>query len=346
MKYTTLGNTELKVSKICLGTMTFGEQNTEKEGHEQLSYAIDQGVNFIDTAELYSVPGKAETQGSTERIIGTWLKDRKDRDQIIVASKICGPSEGLKYIRNPLNFSKEQINIAVDNSLKRLQTDYIDLYQLHWPERKSNFFSTLGYVHHENDPWEDNFLEVLHSLNELIQKGKIRYIGISNETPWGMMRFQQLSSNHNLPKMMSIQNPYNLLNRSFEVGCAEIAIREKMGLLAYSPLAFGRLTGKYYKKIDKPTDRLNVYEQYARYNGEKSIEAVGKYLEIAEEHNLSLTQMALAFINSRPFVTANIVGATNMKQLKENIESIHVNLSKEILQSIENIHRVISNPAP
>ena len=347
MKYSQLGNTDIQVSKICLGTMTFGEQNTEAQGHEQLDYALERGVNFIDTAEMYSVPGRKETQGNTERIIGTWINARKNRDQYILGTKITGPSPGMSYIRNPLNFSKEQIRIAIEGSLKRLQTDYVDLYQLHWPERKSNFFSTLGYVHHENDPWEDNFLEILQEMDKLVKEGKMRYFGISNETAWGMMRFQQLAEKHNLPKSMTIQNPYNLLNRSFEVGAAEVAIREKMGLLSYSPMAFGMLSGKYHKaNKNEPTYRINKYKQYARYSNDKSFEATQKYLDIAEKHNLTLAQMSLSFINSRPFVTANIIGSTNLEQLKENIDSIDVELNPEILKEIDGVHKTISNPAP
>ncbi|MGK0389513.1 MAG: aryl-alcohol dehydrogenase-like predicted oxidoreductase [Maribacter sp.] len=347
MKYSQLGNTDIQVSKICLGTMTFGEQNTEAEGHEQLDYALERGVNFIDTAEMYSVPGRAETQGNTERIIGTWINARKNRDKYILATKVTGPSEGMSYIRNPLNFSKEQIRIAIEGSLKRLQTDYVDLYQLHWPERKTNFFSTLGYVYDENDSWEDNFLEIIQTMEELVKEGKIRHFGISNETAWGMMRFQQIAEKYDLPKSMTIQNAYSLLNRSFEVGCAEVAIREKMGLLSYSPMAFGMLSGKYHKaNRNELTYRINKYKQYARYSNEKSFEATQKYLDIAEKYNLSLAQMSLAFINSRAFLTANIIGATTMQQLKENIDSINVELNPEIFKEIEVVHNEISNPAP
>ena len=246
MIYDKLGNTDLEVSKICLGTMTFGEQNTEAEGHQQMDYAISQGVNFFDTAELYSVPGRAETQGSTERIIGTWFKSRKNRSKVILATKVTGPSDGLKYIRNPLQFTPAQIRIAIEGSLTRLQTDYVDLYQLHWPERKANFFGKRGFVYDENDPWVDNFLDILSTMQELMDEGKIRHFGISNETPWGMMRYLQLAEQHKLPKCVSIQNPYSLLNRTFETGLAEIAIREQAGLLAYSPMAFGLLSGKYH----------------------------------------------------------------------------------------------------
>ncbi len=347
MKYNTLGTTDLKVSEICLGTMTFGEQNSEKEGHAQLDYAIDHGVNFIDTAEMYAVPGRKETVHSTERIIGSWLGKRTDRDKIIVATKITGPSEGITWIRNPLNFSPSSIKTALDGSLKRLQTDYIDLYQLHWPERKANFFGKRGYIHDANDPWEDNIYEVLNTLNDQIKAGKIRHIGISNETPYGVMRYLEESAKNGLPRVVSIQNPYSLLNRTFEVGLAEMAIKQKVGLLAYSPLAFGLLTGKYHQKIDKPSDRLNTYKEHmVRYKSEQCYEATKRYLEIAQSHNMSLTQMALAYINTRPFLTSNIIGATTIAQLKENISSTEFSISEEMEKAIEVVQNEIPNPAP
>ena len=346
MQYVPLGNTELKVSKICLGTMTFGEQNTEAEGHEQLDFALDQGINFIDTAELYSVPGRKETQGSTERIIGSWLKNRSDRDKIIVATKITGPSPGLLYIRNPLNFSRDSIRTAIEGNLKRLQTDYIDLYQIHWPERKTNFFGKLNYKHDPEDPWEDNFLEVLQSMGELIDEGKIRYFGISNETPWGFMRFLQLAEKHNLPRVVSVQNPYSLLNRMYEVGMSEISIRESAGLLAYSPMAFGLLSGKYHRGPKPEQSRISKFPQMSRYNGDISFKATEAYLKIAEKYGLSLAQLSLAWVNTRPFVTSNIIGATSMEQLKENIGSINVELNDEIIEELESIHQQYPNPAP
>lgn len=346
MKYNKLGTTGLDVSVICLGTMTFGEQNTEAEAHEQLDYALDNGVNFIDTAELYAVPSTKENNGVTEKYIGTWLKNRADRDKIVLGTKIAGPSPNLTYIRPELNFSKEQINTAVEGSLRRLQTDYIDLYQLHWPERKVNFFGKRGYSHSANDPWEDNFHSILETMESLVKAGKIRHFGISNETPWGLMRFIQLAEKHGLPRCVSIQNPYSLLNRTFEVGLAETAIREQTGLLAYSPMAFGLLSGKYHKKQDTETSRLNRFKVMARYNGENSYKATEAYLKIAEKHGLSLAQMALQFINTRPFITSNIIGATTMEQLKENITSTEVDLSKEILKEIEAVHELIPNPAP
>ena len=346
MKYSKLGNTTLEVSKICLGTMTFGEQNTEAEGHEQLDYAISQGVNFIDTAEMYAVPGRKETQGKTEEIIGSWLKSRQNRKEVIIATKITGPSTGLKYIRNPLNFSAEQIHTAIEGSLRRLQTDYVDVYQLHWPERKANYFGKRDFVYHPDDPWQDNFIEILETMQQLIADGKVRYFGISNETPWGLMHFLQLAAQHNLPRCVSIQNPYSLLNRTFEIGLAEIAIREQVGLLAYSPMAFGLLSGKYHKGLDQARDRINKFKQLSRYNSKESYDAAARYLGIAEKHGLSLAQLALAFINQQAFLGSNIIGATTMDQLKENISSVDIELSTEILEEINAVHRQIPNPAP
>lgn len=346
MIYRKLGNTGIDVSVICLGTMTFGEQNTEAEGHEQLDYALDQGINFIDTAELYAVPTKKETQGETEKIIGSWIKNRNNRDQYILATKIVGPNPGLTYIRNPLKFDKDQIETALHGSLKRLQTDYIDLYQLHWPERKTNFFGKLGFQYDENDEWEDNFLEILTNLEEHRKAGKIRYFGISNETPWGFMHFLELAKKHNLPRCMSVQNPYSLLNRTYEVGMAEISIRENAGLLAYSPMAFGLLSGKYHNGSDTSSSRITKYKRMARYSGELSYKATKAYLEIAKKYGISLAQLALAFVNTRPFLTSNIIGATSMAQLKENINSIHIKLDEEMLKEIEAVHQSIPNPAP
>ncbi|MEL6651662.1 MAG: NADP(H)-dependent aldo-keto reductase [Bacteroidota bacterium] len=347
MQYASLGQTDLSVSKICLGTMTFGEQNTEAEAHEQLSFAVDQGVNFIDTAELYAIPSRPHNQGLTEQYIGTWLAQRSDRDKLVIATKIAGPRASLKYIREEQGFSPANIRSAIEGSLQRLQTDYVDLYQLHWPERRTNFFGWLDYHHASNDPWEDNFLAIVQTLNALIQEGKIRHWGISNETPWGMMRYLHLAELHGLPRPVSIQNPYSLLNRSFEVGLAEIAIREQAGLLAYSPLAFGILTGKYHQNETPEDTRLTRYgKEMTRYNGERSFQATSEYLKIAQENGLSLTQMALAYVNTRPFVTSNIIGATKMSQLKENIASIQLDLPKEVIKAIEQVHRQNPNPAP
>lgn len=346
MQYTTLGTTDLKISKICLGTMTFGRQNTEQEGHEQMDYALDNDVNFFDTAEMYAVPASQATQGKTEEIIGTWFKSRQNRDKVILATKVTGPSDSMTYIRNPLRFDKASINAAINGSLKRLQTDYIDLYQLHWPERPVNSFSIRSYPAGQEDKWEDNFVEVLTILKELIDAGKIRHFGISNETPWGTMRLLHLADKHNLPRPMSIQNPYSLLNRTFEYGLSEIAMREKVGLLAYSPLGFGMLTGKYHKGNPPADGRITIFKNYKRYSSEQSRTATAKYMEIAEKYNVSMAHLALAFINSRPFTTANIIGATKMWQLKENIDSIHVELPKEALQEIETVYHTIPNPAP
>lgn len=344
MIYTNLGSTDIKISRICLGTMTWGEQNTETEAHEQLDYALDAGINFIDTAELYSVPSRPQTYGLTEQYIGTWIASRKNRDNIFLASKASGP--GPKHIRGGPNFSREHLVAALNDSLRRLQTDYIDLYQLHWPERKTNFFGKLGYEHKYDDPWNDNFIEILKIVDDFIKEGKIRFVGLSNETPWGLMRFLSLAEKYNLPKPVSIQNPYNLLNRTFEVGLAEISIRENCGLLAYSPLAFGLLSGKYFNE-DKPKNgRIALFKQLSRYNNERSVQAAEKYVNLAHEYDISPAQMALAYVNSRNFVSSNIIGATSMKQLKENIDSIEIELSDELVQKIEEIHTEIPNPAP
>ena len=346
MLYTKLGNTGLEVSKLCLGTMTFGEQNTESEAHEQLDYAIAQGINFIDTAELYSVPGRKETQGSTERYIGSWLKSRSCREKIILATKITGPSPGLSYIRNPLNFSKEQINIAIDGSLQRLQTDYIDIYQLHWPERNVNSFGKLGYEFDENEKWKDNFLEILTNLNKLISQGKIKYWGVSNETPWGVMNYLRKAEQVGLPRPITIQNPYNLLNRTYEVGLAEVSIREDIGLLSYSPMAFGLLSGKYHDGSDVQNSRITLFPKLPRFSSENTFRVAEMYINIAKKYNLSPAQMSLAFVNTRPFLQSNIIAATTMDQLKENINSIQVVIPDEALKEIELVHKLNSNPAP
>ncbi|SEK87270.1 Predicted oxidoreductase [Aquimarina amphilecti] len=343
MKYTTLPNTDIKVSKICLGSMTWGEQNTELEGHQQIEYAISQGVNFIDTAELYSVPAKKETQGSTEKIIGTWLKESGKRDEVVIASKIVGPAEFSKHIRNK-GFDKKEIEDAVHKSLERLQTDYIDLYQLHWPERHTNYFGQLGYTHDNEHTWKDNFSEVLESLNGFVKQGKIRQIGVSNETAYGMMRYTEEARN-GAPKMITIQNPYNLLNRKDEIGLVEVLHRENVGHLPYSPLGFGMLTGKYLEEIPK-NSRVDLFPNYNRYMNENSFKATRLYNEIAKKHNISLTQLSLAFVNQQPFVTSNIIGATSIEQLRENIGSIDVVLSEQIINEINEVHAQIPNPAP
>lgn len=325
--------------------MTWGNQNTEAEGHEQLDYAFEQGINFIDTAELYPVPAEAKTSGRTSEIIGTWLQKTGNRDKVVLASKIAGPGEYTAHIRTT-GFSPDSIKDAVNKELIRLQTDYIDLYQLHWPERQTNTFGVRDYSHDPNDSWQDNFNEILHSLDQIIKDGKIRQVGLSNEKAWGTMRYLEESKTHNLPRMITVQNAYSLLNRPFEGDMAEVAIRENIGLLAYSPLAFGVLSGKYIKGIAPKNSRLKLFPTFARYNSEQSTEATKQYLKLAEENNLSLTQMSLAFVNQQPFLTSSIIGATTMEQLKENIASIDVELSIEILEQINAIHAVIPNPAP
>lgn len=344
MIYTTLPDTDIKVSKICLGSMTWGEQNTEEEGHAQLDYALDQGVNFIDTAELYSVPNpRAETYGSTERIIGSWLHKNNNRDQVVIASKIAGPADFTKHIRTG-GYAKHEIEDAIHKSLERLGTDYIDLYQLHWPERSTNFFGQLGYTPNDDEKWKDNFAQVLEGLQEFVKAGKIRHIGLSNETPYGLSRYLE-EARKGAPKMITVQNPYSLLNRKDEVGLTEIMHRENVGHLPYSPLGFGQLTGKYLDGYP-PNARVTLFPNYSRYHNENSFEATRRYKKIADDHGLSLTQMSLAFVNTRPFVTANIIGATSIKQLEENIGSIDVELSKEVLEAIEEVHSAIPNPAP
>ncbi|WP_299527215.1 aldo/keto reductase [uncultured Lutibacter sp.] len=345
MKYTTLPNTDITVSKICLGTMTFGQQNTEIEAHEQLNYAVEKGINFIDTAEMYSIPGKKETQGSTERFIGSWLKDQK-RDELIVATKVTGPNEYFKYIRENLGFSKQVVHSALEKSLKRLQTDYVDVYQLHWPDRNTNFFGQRNYVHNPNEKWEDNFKEVIETLDGLVKEGKIRHYGVSNESSWGLMRHLTESNYNNLTRCKTIQNSYSLLNRTFEINLAEVSMRENVGLLAYSPLGFGMLSGKYLNGNLPNNSRLKLFPAYVRYNSKQAHFLTQKYADLAKELNLSLAQLALAFVNQQPFVTSNIIGATTLEQLKENIESIHVELSKETLQKINFIQELQPNPAP
>ena len=344
MKYTTLPNTDIKVSKICLGTMTFGNQNTEAEGHAQLDYAVEQGVNFIDTAELYPVPATAETSGRTSEIIGTWLKHQK-RENLVVASKIAGTGDYTAHIRTT-GFTAGSIKEAVDLELKRLQTDYIDLYQLHWPERETNTFGVRDYNHNPNDPWTDNFREVLEALDQVKKEGKIRQVGLSNEKAWGTMRYLEESKNNNLPRPVTVQNAYSLLNRVFEGDMAEVSIRENIGLLVYSPMAFGVLSGKYIKGIEGEKARLHLFPRFARYSSMQSTEATRRYLELAEANNMTLAQMSLSFVNQRVFVTSNIIGATTLKQLKENIDSINLTLKADLIQEIDKIHAVIPNPAP
>ena len=345
MKYTKLPNTDIKVSKICLGTMTWGQQNTEAEGHMQLDYALEQGVNFVDTAEMYSIPASAETQGETERIIGTWLRKTSNRNKIVLASKISGPSRGFTHIREQLDFSKASLEDALHKSLKRLQTDYLDLYQLHWPERNVNIFGVRDYPYNSSEQWQDNLAEVLERLEGFVKEGKIRAIGLSNETPWGLMRYLE-EHRKGAMKMISLQNSYNLLQRRDEIAITEILQRENIGYLPYSPLAFGVLSGKYLEGASPEKSRVRLFPSYRRYSSAQSLNATKHYNEIAKKHQISLTQMALAFVNQQPFVTSNIIGATTMEQLSENINSIDITLSNEILSEINEVHAQIPNPAP
>ena len=345
MEYTNLPNTDIKVSKICLGTMTWGNQNTEDEGFAQMDYALDRGVNFIDTAELYPVPASKETQGRTSEIIGNWLKARKTRDQVIIASKVAGPGDYTAHIRKT-GFGGTSIQDAIELELKRLQTDYIDLYQLHWPERHTNTFGVRDFKPSPNDPWSDNFNEVLHELNKLVNAGKIRAYGLSNEKGWGSMRYIEEVRKDNLPKISTIQNAYSLINRVFEGDLAEISLREHMGLLAYSPLAFGVLSGKYIRGTAADNARLKLFPRFARYSSAQSTEATKAYLALAEDLGMSLTTLSLAFVNQRPFVTSNIIGATTLEQLEENINSIETKLCEDTLARINEIHAKIPNPAP
>jgi len=343
MEYNILPNSNIKVSKICLGTMTWGRQNNQQEAFDQMDYSIDKGVNFFDTAELYPVPATPDKYAITEEIIGNWFQQSKKRDKIILATKIAGPGDYTAHIRKT-GFKGNSIENALDGSLKRLKTDYIDLYQLHWPERITNTFGNRNYQYF-NDSWEDNFEFILEKLKELIKIGKIRHIGLSNENPWGIMKFLEYSKQE-LPKMITVQNPYSLLNRLFEVGSSEICKRENIGLLAYSPLGFGILTGKYFNGKMPKNSRLDLFPTLKRYSNENSIKAAKLYDEVAKKHNLSLTHLSLSFVNDRPFVTSNIIGATNLEQLKENIESVNIKLSDEIISEINSINNKIPNPSP
>jgi len=345
MKYTTLPSTAIKVSKICLGSMTWGNQNTEAEGHAQMDFALDHGVNFFDTAELYPVPAAAETQGLTSKYIGTWLKKNNTRDKVIIASKIAGIGDYTAHIRTA-GFSAKTIKEAIDLELGRLQTDYIDLYQLHWPERHTNTFGVRDFKPSPNDPWVDNFNAVLHALESFVEAGKIRAIGISNEKAWGTMRYVEEIRKDSLTPISTAQNAYSLLNRTYEGDLAEVSLREDIGLLAYSPLAFGVLSGKYIEGTAADNARLKLFPRFARYSSAQSTEATKQYLKLAQNLGISLTTLALAFVNQRPFVTSNIIGATNLDQLKENIESINTELSQETLDRIDAIHAGIPNPAP
>jgi aryl-alcohol dehydrogenase-like predicted oxidoreductase len=348
MKYRKLGTTNIDVSVICLGTMTFGEQNSQQEGFDQMDYALKRGINFFDTAELYPIMPRKETCGKTEEIIGNWFKQRKNRSKVILASKIASKTENdLSWIREgaqKLGFDKKNMNAAIDASLQRLQTDYIDLYQLHWPERKVPKFGKLDF---EYDPYDNEWIqieEVLDNLNNLIKSGKIRYIGLSNETPWGVMKFLQVAKEKNLPRMMSIQNVYSLVNRVFDIANSEVSIRENCGLLAYSPLAGGRLSGKYINQQPKNARYTLWPSRFDRHHTKRGEMAIAKYVSLAKKYNITPSTFANAYVNDRPFVTSNIIGATTIEQLRENIDSIDITLSNEILHEIEDIH--LSDPNP
>ena len=344
MNYRKLGNTDLDVSTICLGTMTWGEQNTQEEAFEQMDYALDQGVNFWDTAELYAVPPKSETFGYTETIIGNWFEKNKKREKVILATKVAGPAR--KYLRNGENsFVGKNLDQAINDSLRRLKTDYIDLYQLHWPERNVNNFGKLGYTHKENN-WNE-FEDVLDNLKKYIDIGKIRYVGLSNETPWGVMNYLKLSKDKDLPRMMSIQNPYSLLNRSYEVGLAEISIREKIGCLAYSPLASGYLSGIYrngnFPKGSRMERDFDFWTRYRKPNVDKVVE---EYYKISKKYGLDISQMSIKFCEAQDFMTSVIIGATTMEQLKTDIESVKVKLDEEVIKEINEIQKIYPNPCP
>ena len=349
MQYRQLGNTELRVSIITLGTMTWGEQNSEAEAHSQLDLAIDHGVNLIDTAEMYPVPPRAETQGLSERYLGSWLKKSGKRDRVLIATKAAGPARmphQPRHIRDGnTQLDRRNLTAALDASLARLQTDHIDLYQLHWPDRSLNIFGRMNYAHAQEESTV-TIEETLGVLAEFIKAGKVRHIGVSNESPWGVAQYLRAAEKFNLPRLVTIQNPYNLLNRSFEISLAEFAFREQVGLLAYSPLAFGVLSGKYLHGARPDGARVSLYERFSRYNNAQAQWATQQYVELARRQGIDPSQLALAFVNSRPFVTSNIIGATTLEQLRSNLESIHLQLDERILEAIEAIHVKQPNPAP
>ncbi|WPC73611.1 NADP(H)-dependent aldo-keto reductase [Vibrio porteresiae] len=344
MQYTRLANSSLEISKLCLGTMTYGEQNTQADAFQQLDYALERGINFIDTAEMYPVPPKTETQGKTEEFIGNWLEKSGKREKIILATKVSGPSR-INHIRENMALDHRNIHQAVDDSLRRLKTDYIDLYQVHWPQRNTNMFGQLNYPDQEEKS-AVSLIETLEALNDIVKMGKVRYIGVSNETPWGLMSYLRLADKHDLPKVVSIQNPYNLLNRTYEIGLSEISHYEGIQLLAYSPMAFGILSGKYLNGAKPHGARCSLFERFQRYFTPQGIKATEAYVNLAKEFGIDPAQMALAFVNQRPFVGSNIIGATTMDQLKSNIDSLEITLSDELLARINEIATVYSNPCP
>ncbi|WP_428771254.1 NADP(H)-dependent aldo-keto reductase [Vibrio sp.] len=344
MQYHKIPHSTLEVSKICLGTMTYGEQNSEADAFSQLDYAVERGINFIDTAEMYPVPPNGKSQGLTEQYIGNWLSKSGKREKVVLATKIAGP-RNVPYIRDDMSLNRRNIHQAIDDSLRRLQTDYVDLYQLHWPQRQTNCFGQLNYPYPDTQQ-EVTLIETLEALAELIKAGKVRYIGVSNETPWGVMSLLRLAEKHELPRIVTIQNPYNLLNRSFEVGLSEISHFEGVQLLAYSPMAFGCLSGKYLNGKRPEGARCSLFDRFVRYFTPQGIKATEAYVDLAGRHGLDPAQLALAFVNQRPFVASNIIGATNLDQLKANIDSLDVKLSDELLQELQQIGTTYSNPCP
>ena len=345
MKFKKLGNTDLDVSLICLGTMTWGTQNTEKDAFEQMDYSVSQGVNFFDTAEIYSVPPTSDSYGKTEVMIGNWFEKRKNRDKIILASKVAGP--GCDWIRGGgNNFDEKKIGEAIDGSLKRLKTDYIDLYQLHWPERSTNFFGRRDYSYNNKEGEWNSFENILDALCKHIKSGKIRYIGMSNETPYGLSRYLEISKNKGAPRMMSVQNPYSLVNRTYEIGMSEISIRQKCGLLVYYPLAAGALSGKYRNSEMPKNSRMALFKGWERHLNPLAMRAYDEYYKLAKDFNLTMVQLAQSFVNSRPFVTSNIIGATTMEQLKENIDSVNIDFTDEMMERVDKIHNENPNPSP
>ena len=345
MKFRKLGTTNIDVSLICLGTMTWGTQNTEKDAFEQMDYAVSEGINFFDTAEIYSVPPTSESFGKTEVMIGNWLEKRKNRDKIILASKVAGP--GCNWIRGGgNNFDEKKIGEAIDGSLKRLKTDYIDLYQLHWPERSTNYFGSRDFLYNNKEGNWNSFENILEALEKFIKSGKIRYIGMSNETPYGLSRYLEISKNKGAPRMMSVQNPYNLVNRTYEIGMSEISIREKCGLLVYYPLAAGGLSGKYRNGKMPKDSRMALFKGWERHLNPLAMKAYDEYFRLAQDFNLTMVQLAQSFVNSRPFVTSNIIGATTMDQLRENVESINIEFTDEMSDRVNEIHNNNPNPSP
>ena len=345
MKFRKLGTTDIDVSLICLGTMTWGTQNSEKDAFEQMDYAVSQGINFFDTAEIYSVPPTSDSYGKTELMIGNWFEKRKNRDKIILASKVAGP--GCDWIRGGgNNFDEKKIGEAIDGSLKRLKTDYIDLYQLHWPERSTNYFGRRDYLFNNKEGDWNSFESILEALKKYIKSGKIRHIGMSNETPYGLSRYLEISKNKGAPRMMSVQNPYNLVNRTYEIGMSEISIRQKCGLLVYYPLAAGALSGKYRNGKMPKESRMTLFKGWERHLNPLAMRAYDKYFKLAKDFNLTMVQLAQSFVNSRPFVTSNIIGATTMNQLKENVESINIEFTNEMMERVNEIHNDNPNPSP